>query len=131
MDTPGFYLRAAGLLGALAVVSGAFGAHASKSLMGPEMAQVYETAVRYHIYHTLAIVAVTALAARLSCATWWQWACRAWLTGIVLFSGSLYLRVLADLDWLAAVTPVGGGALIIGWLSLAAAAGGYAGRAGE
>jgi uncharacterized membrane protein YgdD (TMEM256/DUF423 family) len=128
VDSQRFYLRAAGILGALAIVCGAVGAHASKSLLEAELAAVYETAVRYHVYHTLAILAVAGLAERFSSAAWWQWACRAWLAGIVLFSGSLYVLVLADVEWLGAVTPIGGTALIIGWLCLAVAAGSYAGR---
>lgn len=128
MDTQRFYLRVAGILGALAILCGAFGAHGLRPLLNADQLGVYETAVRYHVYHTLAILAVSAVAGSFGSGAWWRWACRAWLAGIVLFSGSLYLLVTADLGWLGAVTPVGGSVLVIGWVCLAVAAGGYARR---
>lgn len=131
VDSQRFYLRTAGILGALAVVFAALGAHASKSLLETELAGAYETAVRYHVYHTLAILAVAGFAGRSSSTTWWRWACRAWLAGILLFSGSLYALLLADVEWLGAVTPVGGVAFIIGWLCLVPAAGDFVGQGAE
>lgn len=128
MKSQRFYLRTAAILGALAVLLGAFGAHGLKSSLSADVAGVYETAVRYHFYHALAILSVAATVDNFAPGAWWRWACRAWVAGVILFSGSLYLLVITNIKWLGAVTPVGGGALIIGWICLAVAAGGYAGR---
>ncbi len=129
MESQRFYLRAAAILGALAVLLGAFGAHGLKSALGAAMIAVYETAVRYHFYHALAILAVAAAADCFASGAWWRWACRAWVAGVILFSGSLYLLMISGVKWLGAVTPVGGSVLIAGWICLVVAASGYAGRA--
>ena len=128
MESQRFYLRAAAILGALAVLLGAFGAHGLKSALDAHMIAVYETAVRYHFYHALAILAVAVAADCFSSDAWWRWACRAWVAGVILFSGSLYLLMISGAKWLGAVTPVGGSALIAGWICLAVAASGYTGR---
>jgi uncharacterized membrane protein YgdD (TMEM256/DUF423 family) len=128
VESQRFYLRAAAILGALAVLLGAFGAHGLKSVLGADTTAVYETAVRYHFYHALAILAVAVAADRFSSGAWWRWACRAWVAGVILFSGSLYLLVVSGIKWLGAVTPVGGSVLIAGWICLVVAASGYAGR---
>ena len=128
MESQRFYLRAAAILGALAVLLGAFGAHGLKSVLGADTTAVYETAVRYHFYHALAILAVAVAADRFSSGAWWRWACRAWVAGVILFSGSLYLLVVSGIKWLGAVTPVGGSVLIAGWICVVVAASGYAGR---
>jgi uncharacterized membrane protein YgdD (TMEM256/DUF423 family) len=111
------------LLGAVAVVVGAFGAHGLRGRVSPDMLKVFETGVRYHFYHALAIVVLGAVAAsavvtsgRLEAAVW------SFVAGIVIFSGSLYLLVLTDTRWLGAITPIGGLAFILGWLLLAWAA---------
>ena len=84
--------------------------------------------MRYHFYHALAILAVAVAADCFSSDAWWRWACRAWVAGVILFSGSLYLLMISGVKWLGAVTPVGGSALIAGWICLAVAASGYTGR---
>lgn len=109
------------LAGGLAVLAGAFGAHALRQQLEPGQLAVFETAVRYQLYHALALFAAAWLfdrtgqpAARLA----------AWLfiVGIVVFSGSLYALAVSDLDWIGVVTPLGGLAFIAGWVSLAIAA---------
>lgn len=119
MDRVFFGLGA--LLGALGVVAGAFGAHALRGRVGPEMLAVFETGVRYHLVHALALLAVGWGAAR------WPSAAVAgagwlFLAGVLVFSGSLYLLVLTGIRGLGAVTPFGGAALIAGWILLAWAA---------
>lgn len=111
-------LRTGALLGAMAVALGAFGAHALKeTLAANQRLDTYELAVRYHFYHALAL-AITALVPagyhtkRLRLAAW------AFLAGIVLFSGSLYLLSLTGIQGFAFVTPAGGVAFIAGWLIL-------------
>jgi uncharacterized membrane protein YgdD (TMEM256/DUF423 family) len=109
------------LLGACGVALGAFGAHGLKARLDPAMLAVFETAVRYHLTHALALLAVAWAAERwpgtpVTAAGW------LFVAGIVIFSGSLYLLVLTGARWLGAVTPLGGLALIAGWCALALAA---------
>lgn len=104
------------LLGALAVAAGAFGAHALRARLEPQDLQTFETAARYQMYHALALFAV---AWAIGCNARWATAA-GWLflAGTVVFSGSLYALVLTGHRWLGAVTPLGGVALILGWLCL-------------
>lgn len=102
------------LLAALAVAAGAFGAHMLKSILDPPMLAVFETAVRYQMYHALGIIAV-GLADRLFEASRVTTAAWLLLAGVVLFSGSLYAVSLLGIRWLGAITPIGGVAFILGW----------------
>lgn len=104
----------AAVLAGLGVVAGAFGAHALDGRVTPERAETFETAVRYHIYHALALVATGVLMMHAR-TTALRVAAAAFLAGIVLFSGSLYALVLLDASSLAMITPVGGVLLIAGW----------------
>lgn len=103
--------------GGLAVAFGAFGAHGLRSLLAPEMLAIFETAVRYQMYHSLALVA-TALLSEPSGGAWFKYAGWLFVAGIVVFSGSLYLLSLTSQLWLGAVTPIGGLAFIGGWAML-------------
>lgn len=109
-------------MAALAVVLGAFGAHALKSRLPASMLEVYHTAVQYHFWHALGVLAVGLALQLLPEAAWLRTA--GWLltAGIVLFCGSLYLLALTGSKWLGAVTPLGGLAFILGWLALVVAA---------
>jgi len=111
----------AAINGFLAVAAGAFGAHALKSRVSAEMMTVFETGARYHMYHALALLAAgwMASAAPSSVANAAGWS---FLIGMILFSGSLYALTFTGRHWLGAITPIGGTALLIGWLLLAAAA---------
>jgi uncharacterized membrane protein YgdD (TMEM256/DUF423 family) len=115
------------LLGATGVAAGAFGAHALRGRLDPADLAVYETAVRYQLYHSLALLGVSIWLEQAVRAPF-EWAARFFALGVVLFSGSLYLLVLTGQRWLGAVTPLGGGLLIVGWLALAAGAVGRTGR---
>jgi uncharacterized membrane protein YgdD (TMEM256/DUF423 family) len=108
-----------------AVAAGAFGAHALKSVLTPDLLAVWHTAVQYQAWHALALLAVGLLMAKdpsgrrgrgLRAAAW------LFAIGIVLFSGSQYLLALSGQRWLGAVTPLGGIAFLAGWLVLAWAA---------
>lgn len=101
----------AGLLG---VVLGAFGAHALRDRLTPDMATVWNTAVQYQFWHALALLAV-GLLLRHTASAWLHVAGGAFVAGIVLFSGSLYVLALTGVRVWGAVTPVGGVALIVGW----------------
>ena len=106
---------AGSLLAGLGVVLGAFGAHALKASMSPELLGIFETAVRYQMYHALGLMALA-------------WAIARWperglapaailiIAGTLAFSGSLYLLVLSGARWFGAITPFGGLALIAGWV---------------
>ncbi|HET7769100.1 MAG TPA: DUF423 domain-containing protein [Chloroflexota bacterium] len=113
------FLFAAGSIAALlAVTLGAFGAHALRDRLSPDLLAIFETGVRYHFYHALALLAASYAASR-----WPDGAAplAGWLflAGIVLFSGSLYLLALTNTRWLGAITPLGGLAFIAGWAALA------------
>ena len=123
MDNQSFYLRIGAVLGGLAVVIGAFGAHGLDAILSDEMAGVFETGVKYHFYHALAILAVAAGSSALWSSRLCLWACRLWVLGILIFSGSLYALAMTQIGWFGAIAPIGGTAMIAGWVLLAIAAG--------
>jgi uncharacterized membrane protein YgdD (TMEM256/DUF423 family) len=106
------------IVAGLGVVLGAFGAHGLKTRVSAEMLAIFETGVRYQMYHALALLAVGLAAARnggaLIQASGWLF-----LAGVAIFSGSLYLMTFTGARWLGAVTPVGGLLMIAGWVALA------------
>ena len=99
----------------LAVAAGAFGAHALEGRVPPERLGVFETAVRYQMYHALALLFVGWAAQTLEGGAALTGAGWCFMAGILIFSGSLYLLVLTDTSWLGAVTPLGGVAFLTGW----------------
>ncbi|WP_436716135.1 DUF423 domain-containing protein [Roseiconus lacunae] len=113
----------AGIAGALGVAIGAFGAHGLESyLVGfsddplylDKRLSQFDTGARYHLVHAVAILALASLPkGRVSSVATWLF-----VTGIILFSGSLYVLVLTDTSWLGAITPLGGLAWIAAWVSL-------------
>jgi uncharacterized membrane protein YgdD (TMEM256/DUF423 family) len=110
------FLRIAAFIGALSVAGGAFGAHALKQVLSPEKLQVFETAVRYQFYHVFALLAAGILFQAFP-VTLMKWSGRLFITGILLFCGSLYLLVALpdNFKWLGAITPFGGASFIAGW----------------
>ncbi len=116
------FLLLAGLLGALGVGIGAFGAHILKSSVTPEMLSIYETGVLYHLVHSVVLLVIAfALEGNLLNSEKPLLQISFWsiFTGIIIFSGSLYLLVIINQRWLGAITPIGGVAFIVGWLILA------------
>jgi uncharacterized membrane protein YgdD (TMEM256/DUF423 family) len=113
------------LVGALAafigVACGAFGAHGLRARLAPDMLAVFETGVRYQMYHSFAVLIVALAAARFD-----GWLIRAagwaFIAGIVMFSGSLYALALTGVTKLGAITPLGGLAFLAGWALLIAVA---------
>lgn len=105
----------------LAVAMGAFGAHALKKMLPPDLLAVYQTAVNYHVYHALGLLAVGLLALHLPESALLRWAGILLAVGVLVFSGSLYALSLSGIRKLGAITPFGGVALIAGWLLLAVA----------
>lgn len=116
-------LRLAAVLGGLAVALGAFGAHGLKDRVTPDLLAVFETGVKYHFYHALALLALALGPERLWQSGLTPAAGGAWIVGIAVFSGSLYLMTFTGLRWLGTITPIGGVAFIVGWALLAVAAG--------
>ena len=111
-------LAGAGALIALATVLGAFGAHALKTHLSQDKLAVYETAVRYHFIHALGLLAIGILLRSVDVALL-RWSATLVLVGIILFSGSLYLLTFGAPRFLGIVTPLGGLALIVGWVMFA------------
>ncbi len=111
-------LGAAGVLLALATVAGALGAHTLKSHWSAQRLDVYDTAVRYQFYHSLGLLGI-GLALRTLDVGALRAAAVLIVAGIVLFSGSLYALTLGAPKVIGVVTPIGGLALIAGWLAFA------------
>jgi len=119
--TPERLFAISGSLSALiAVAAGAFGAHALRARLSPELLAVFETGARYQMYHALGLFGVAWVIGRSGQgapqASWAGWL---FLAGTVIFSGSLYLLALTGARWLGAVTPLGGLSFLLGWACLA------------
>ena len=115
------FLTLGALSALVAVAAGAFGAHALRDRLAPDMQSVFEVGARYHMYHALGLLAVAWAAGR------WPGTpavVAGWLfvAGTIVFSGSLYLLALTGQRWLGAITPLGGLAFMLGWAALAWAA---------
>lgn len=109
-------IRAAALLGFMGVAIGAFGAHLLQShLVANDRVDTWETAVFYHLVHAVGLLSLGGLGVRASLVRFTR---QAWIAGIVIFSGSLYLLCLTGFGWLGAITPLGGVAFLAGWLWL-------------
>jgi len=116
------FFTLASILGGLAVALGAFGAHALKARLPANLLETFETGVRYHFYHALALgLVIVAIQlwpkTNLPVIAGWLF-----VAGVVIFSGSLYLLAFTGIRWLGAITPIGGVAFIAGWACLALAA---------
>lgn len=114
------FVVAGALLAGAAVAAGAFGAHALADRLTAERLATWETAARYHLYHALALILLGAISARwpaplLSVSGW------LFVVGIAVFGGTVYALALGGPRWLGAITPIGGIALIAGWIVMAVA----------
>ena len=116
--TPKLILSIASVSGMLAVGIGAFGAHALKNkLEASNLISTYQTAVQYHFYHTLLLLALGLVMYKIE-SPMLNYATYATVSGIILFSGSLYALCMTNVRWLGAITPIGGLCFILGWLFL-------------
>ena len=113
-----FWLISAAIFGFLSVALGAFGAHSLKNILDDYGKSIYEKAVLYQMFHTMALFAV-GLLEHFEKQTSFSMAGWGFFVGIVLFSGSLYLLAVTGIRWLGAVTPIGGIAFLFGWFGLA------------
>ena len=112
----------ASILAGLSVALGAFGAHALKAQLTEKALDTFELGTRYQMYHSLALLLVGLLWLQLPSNSWLGYASWAFIVGILIFSGSLYGLSLSGVKVLGAITPIGGVALILGWLLLTIAA---------
>ena len=113
----------AAVFGGLAVAGGAFASHALKDKLSDRALEIFETGTRYQMYHALALLLVVVLLTQSQAAqTWLNSAGIAFIVGTIIFSGSLYALSLSGIQWLGAITPIGGAAYLIGWGCLAIAA---------
>ena len=113
-------IRIIGLSGAIAVILGALGAHALKEHLSPEQIASFQTGVRYQMWHTIGLLAMLYIGEKLKLSKAIIWL---WISGIILFSGSIYLLNLDDLmglqlSFLGPITPLGGLCFIAGWILL-------------
>ena len=115
------WFAAGAVMCGLGVLLGAFGAHGLRDRVTPEMLAVFETGVRYHLVHGLALLAVAWATTRWP-NTWITASGWLFVAGIVIFSGSLYLLSITGVRWLGAITPIGGLCFVAGWLILALSA---------
>ena len=111
------FLVIGAISGCLVVILGAFGAHGLKDILDEYGKSIYEKAVLYHMFHTMAILVLGLIEKiqpemQLSLAGW------AFLIGIILFSGSLYILAVTGFKWMGMITPIGGVMFIIGWVML-------------
>ena len=118
MRTQGGVMGIAGVVGALGVILGAFGAHGLEAQLDADALAVWHTAVLYHLFHAAALLGIAAAPERFWMTRWLRRAAWAWVIGVAVFSGSLYLLALTGVGWLGAITPIGGVAFIIGWVLL-------------
>jgi len=117
------FIRLAAFLGAASVILGAFAAHQLKAMVSDKAVGIFETAVRYQFYHVFAL-ALAGILFKPFTNNWVKAAGYFFISGIILFSGSLYILtyktalVLPGLQWVGPITPIGGLLFILGWISL-------------
>lgn len=117
--TARLFLSLGSISAALAVMFGAFGAHALRARLTPDMLAVYHTGSQYHFYHAFGLILIGLIALHLPELAFLRAAGWLMVAGTVLFSGSLYLLAVTGNRWLGAVTPLGGLAFIAAWILLA------------
>ncbi len=113
------FLFLSAVCGVVGVAVGAFGAHGLKAVLSPEMLAVYKTGVDYQMWHTLALGLIAVFRQQATESELLKWAGWLMFSGIVLFSGSLYLLAVFNMKWLGMITPLGGLSFILAWLLVA------------
>ncbi len=116
------FIAIAAAFGGTSVILGAFASHALKERLSDRALEIWETGTKYQMYHALALILIALLISRFPASTSLVVAGYAFIAGILIFSGSLYALSLSGIKWLGAITPLGGIALIMGWICLAIAA---------
>lgn len=107
------FLILGAVFGFFGVALGAFGAHGLKKVLSPELLLIFETGVRYHMYHTFAILIIALFVEKYPAL---RYSGRLFGTGIIFFSGSLYILALTGIPIFGAITPFGGICFLAGWV---------------
>jgi uncharacterized membrane protein YgdD (TMEM256/DUF423 family) len=110
------YIVWGAVLAFLAVALGAFGAHGLRDRLSVESMAIYQTGVQYQMAHALALLLLAALADRIRFSATIGWL---FISGVVVFSGSLYMLAVTGERWIGAITPLGGVCFLAGWATLA------------
>lgn len=113
------FFVAASLLGFLGIAGGAFGAHTLRDRLAAELLSVFETGIRYQMYHVFALIGAGWAVQKYEFRQF-RYAGWSFLAGVALFSGSLYIMALTGIRWIGIVTPLGGLAFLAGWLFMTA-----------
>ncbi|BBA79236.1 hypothetical protein RGRSB_0688 [cyanobacterium endosymbiont of Rhopalodia gibberula] len=112
-------MMAGTVLAGLGVAGGAFARHSLKNRLSDHALDIFETGIKYQMYHSLALLLVVLLfTVQENSPSSLLWAGYGFLVGILIFSGSLYALSLTGIKWLGVITPIGGLAFIVGWGSL-------------
>lgn len=110
------FLRLGAFFAFTGVGLGAFGAHGLKTLLSPEMLEVYKTGVTYQMWHALGLILIALIQQQNPVSKLLSWAGWLMAVGVVVFSGSLYLLAILNMKWLGMITPIGGLAFLLAWL---------------
>jgi uncharacterized membrane protein YgdD (TMEM256/DUF423 family) len=113
------FLMLAALCAFTGVGLGAFGAHGLKTVLSPVLLETYKTGVTYQMWHALGLALISVLQQQTPTEKLLRWAGWLMFTGVLLFSGSLYLLALLNLKWLGMITPLGGVSFLAAWLCIA------------
>jgi uncharacterized membrane protein YgdD (TMEM256/DUF423 family) len=113
------FLFLSAVCGVVGVAVGAFGAHGLKAILSPEMLAVYKTGVDYQMWHALGLGLIAVFRQQAVESELLKWAGWLMFSGIILFSGSLYLLAVFDMKWLGMITPLGGLSFILAWIFVA------------
>jgi uncharacterized membrane protein YgdD (TMEM256/DUF423 family) len=113
-----FWIKAIALSGLLSVLIGAFAAHILEASLSPQRMDTLDTAVKYQIFHTLALFGVVCVDDKILVLRWKKYAAVFFLLGIILFCGSPYLLIATNISKIGMITPFGGMAFIAGWAML-------------
>ncbi|MDH4129681.1 MAG: DUF423 domain-containing protein [Spirochaetota bacterium] len=116
------FIVIASISAGLIVILGAFGSHVLKNKISPEMLTVYQSGIQYHMFHSIGLFVVALVAIYVPNSSLVKWSGWIMLSGIVFFSGSLYILSITGIKWIGIITPFGGVALIISWILLAISA---------
>jgi len=110
-----YWIITGSVLMSFAILIGAFGAHSLKDKITTEYLTIFETGVKYHIYHALGIIIVSLCGLQFPSVSL-HFSCILFIVGIILFSGSLYILSITEIKWFGAITPIGGISFILGWM---------------
>jgi len=117
-----FWIQVIAINGLLTVILGAFAAHVLDGVLTAQRIETFDTAVQYHLFHTLALFGLVCVDDTVLATRWIKYAAGFFLLGIIVFCGSLYLFAATSISILAMITPLGGLAFMIGWIMLSLSA---------